>query len=91
MLPIVPKTETRFWRIFRCLLVPVGAVSLFLCIVMAIVTGIGESAPVIDGREVRGVAGALICLAAFPFITSFGAFGFTVALYFDRMKMRRQR
>ena len=91
MLPVVPKSETRFWGIFRCLLLPAGLISLFVCIVMAIVTALGESAPVIDGREVRGLAGVLICLAAFPFIMLFGAFGFTVALYFDRAKMRRQR
>jgi hypothetical protein len=91
MLPIIPKTETRFWNLFRCFLFPVGAVSLFLCIVMAFVTAVGESAPIIDGREIRGVAGALVCLAAFPFVTLFGALAFASALYFDRTKMKRQK
>jgi hypothetical protein len=91
MLPVVPKTETRFWGIFRCLLFPVGAVSLLLCIVGAVVTAFGESTPVIDGRQIRGVAGVLLCLAAFPFLTLFATLGFSCALYFDRLKMRRQR
>ena len=90
MLPVVPKTETRFWGIFRCLLLPAGVISLFLCIVMAILTALGENAPVIDGREVRGLAGVLPCLAAFPFVMFFGAFSFAVALYFDRSKTRRK-
>jgi hypothetical protein len=78
MLPIVPKSETRFW-------------SILLCIVMAIFTGFGEGSPQIDGQEIQGFAGVLVCLAAFPFITFFGAIGFSCALYFDRMRMRRQR
>jgi hypothetical protein len=58
---------------------------------MAFLTAFGESSPVIDGREVHGVAGALVCLAAFPFVMLFGAFGFAVGIYFDRQKIRRQR
>ncbi len=91
MLPVIPKAETRFWGIFRCLLVPAGAVGLFVCIGMAVVTALGGSAPKIDGREVRGAVGVLVCLAAFPFVTLFGALAFASALYFDRMKLRRRR
>ena len=91
MLPVIPKTETRFWSIFRCLLIPAGAISFLFCIVMTIFTALGESAPTIDDQEVRGVAGVLVCLAAFPFVTLFGAFGLAVAIYFDRMKLRSQK
>lgn len=90
MLRVLPENETRFWGIFRCLLLPAAVISLSLCIVMALATAFGENAPVFDGREVRGLSGVLICLAAFPFVMFFGAFSFTVALYFDRRKVRKQ-
>ena len=59
MLPIVPKTETRFWRIFWWLLLSFGAVSILPCIVMAIVTGIGEAVdpPLSRGDLRRQAAG----------------------------------
>lgn len=91
MQSVVPKSETRFWGIFRCLLLPVGLISLLLCIVLAVVTAMGANTPVINGHEVPGLSGALICLAAFPFITLLGASGFAAALYFERMKVKRQK
>jgi len=87
---IAPKYETRFWKIFRSLLLPSAAISMLLSIVMALTTALGGHAPVMDGREVTGVAGVLICLAAFPFALFLGAFGFTVLLYFNRTKLRRK-
>ena len=91
MLPVIPKTETRFWSIFRCLLIPAAAISFCVCIFAAVTTAFGDSGPDIDGREVRGIAGALFCFAAFPFVMLLGAFGVTVAIYFDRMKLWRRK
>jgi len=91
MLPVIPKSETRFWSIFKCLLIPASAISFCICLFLAVTTAFGNSGPVIDGHEVRGVAGVLIFLAAFPFVTLFGSFAFAVAIFFDRIKLRRKK
>lgn len=85
---LIPKAETRFWSIFRHLAIPLTALSLFMCIVAAVVTSLGGSTPVIDGRQIRGIEGVFLCLAAFPFLTAFFTFAFAGAVYLSRRKMR---
>jgi hypothetical protein len=88
MFAIIPKAETRFWSIFRYLLIPLAAVSLLMCLVAAIATALGASTPVIDGRQIKGIEGVLVCLAAFPFLTAFFTVAFACAVYLSRRRMR---
>jgi hypothetical protein len=89
MFAIIPETETRFWSIFRCLLTPLAVVSLLMCLVAAIATALGENTPVIDGRQIRGIEGVFVCLAAFPFLVAFFTFAFACAGYLKCRKTRR--
>ncbi len=89
MFIVVPRTETRFWPILRCLVIPLTATSLLLCVVAAVVTALGGNTPVMDGRQVRGLEGVLVCLAAFPLLAGFLTFAFAGAVWLSRRKLRR--
>ena len=91
MFSIVPKNKTGFRDVFRCLLVPLGAISVLFCGVAAILMAFGEGAVVINGHEFRGFAGALLCIAAVPFVTLFVTFTSTLAICFDRLRSRKRR
>lgn len=86
--PLIPKTEKRFWRIFRSLLLPMSAFAFLLCLLGAVFTAFGEGTAIVNGREVRGVEGALACLTAFPIFAPAFTFIATFAVYSSRRKMK---
>jgi hypothetical protein len=67
MIQFVPKTETRFWRLFRCLLVPIGIGTFLISLVCGIAAAGGESAVFYDGRPVTGFAGFMLSFGYWPF------------------------
>lgn len=84
MLPVIPKSETSFWGLVRCLFFPVGVVSFLICLIGAIFTALGQGTPTIDGQPTQGIGGVIRWLAIFPFLTAFFALGFACAIYIER-------
>jgi hypothetical protein len=76
--------------IFRWLVFPLGVISLFLCLVLATVAVFGENPPVVNGRELRGLTGALQLVAFFPVLTLFLSLVVSFGIYFDRLKTRKR-
>jgi hypothetical protein len=65
-----------------------SVLTLFVCFLAAILTALGENTPVVNGRELRGIEGVFVCLAAFPFSALVVTFIATIAVYSGRRKMR---
>lgn len=84
MFQIVPKQETRFWRLFRHLLIPLAVFSGLICLVTAVVTACGEQALFWDDRPVTGLCGVLLSLACFPVFTLIMTLTAAWVLYLDR-------
>ena len=84
MFQIVPKQETRYWRLFRHLLVPHAVVCSLICVVAAVVAACGESAVFWENRPVTGWRGVLVSLALFPVITLMLTLIGAWVLYLDR-------
>ena len=80
----IPKDEVRFWRIFRCLIVPVGLFSSFICLVGAIATLAGENIATVNDKPLGRVAGTLLCLAFIPLFTFVFTTGITCFEYVER-------
>ena len=84
MFNIVPKAETRFWRIFRCLLFPVALFAFLLLLIAAIGAVFGGQSVIFDDREYTGWMGAFLCFLSFPFFTLAFTITATCVLYFER-------
>jgi hypothetical protein len=67
---------------------PLGVISLFLCLLLATVAVFGENPPVVNGRELRGLTGALQLVAFFPILTLSLSLVVSFGIYFDRLKVR---
>jgi hypothetical protein len=92
MFQFVPKTETRFWRLFRCLLLPVGIITFVGSLVCGVAAASGESAVFYGGQPVTGFAGLILSFGYWPFeIVGFSLL-VAVILFVDRsFKRWRQR
>src|SRR5215471_10021452 len=84
MFQIIPPQETRFWRIFRRLLVPNTVFSGLICLVCAIAAACGEKAVFWDNRPVLGWQGVLLSIAYFPLVLLILTVAGSVALFMDR-------
>lgn len=84
MFQIIPPHETRFWRIFRRLLVPNAVFSGLICLVCAIAAACGEKAVFWDNRPVLGVQGVLLSIAYFPVVLLILTLAGSVALFMER-------
>ncbi len=88
---IPPPQETRFWRIFRHLLIPNAVFSALICLVCAIAAACGEKAVFWDNRPVLGVQGVLLSIAYFPAALLLLTLAGSVALFMDRSVLPRLR
>jgi hypothetical protein len=77
MVQIVPSQETRFWSLFRHLLIPIAIFSGLICLVCGIASACGEQAVFVNGKPLLGWRGVLACVICFPVATV--AFSFTAA------------
>jgi hypothetical protein len=84
MFQIIPPHETRFWRIFRRLLVPNAVFSGLVCLFCAIAAACGEKAVFSDNRPVVGAQGVLLSIAYFPAVFLLLTLAGSVALFMDR-------
>ncbi len=92
MLPIVTNSETRFWRIFRSLLVPIAVVAFLISLIAGVAAIFGESAVYYDSRPVTGISGLLLSFCYWPFQTVVFSLLAALILYLDRrFKRWRQR
>jgi len=66
MIHFILKDETRFWRIFRRLMIPVGIFAFLTCGMGAILTLTGANTVKLNDQPVPQGWGALVCIAAFP-------------------------
>ncbi len=69
MLHFILKDETRFWRIFRRLLIPVGIFAFLTCAMGAILTLTANNTVKWNDQPVPRGWGTLVCIAAFPIFT----------------------
>lgn len=92
MFQFVPKTETRFWKLFQCMLIPVGIGTFVISLVCGIAAACGESTVYYNGQPVTGFTGFILTFVYWPFeIFAFSLIA-TVVLYIDRsFKRWRQR
>ncbi len=84
MFQIIPPHETRFWRIFRRLLIPCAVFSGLICLVCAIAAACGEKAVFWDNRPVLGWQGVLLSIAYFPGVLFLLTLAGSLALFMDR-------
>jgi hypothetical protein len=84
MFQFIPKGERRFWRIFRCLLMPISLFSTLLSTGAAIASACGEKAVFVNGQVILGWRGALVAYLFLLWMIPGFTFIAASAVYWDR-------
>jgi hypothetical protein len=84
MLRFAPKTETRFWKLFRFLLLPIAIGTFVINLVGGIAALCGEDAIYFNNQPVTGLPGFLLSLCYWPLEIVLFTLLATAILFFDR-------